>query len=214
MAARWAWTLVVVLGLPIGSYLALGSGVPSVWVGGLDYMLGIFVVAAICFDLHSPGFPRRLAMLAVVAVGILVALAEWRPQYVSYLPPMVIIAGLVWVFLDTLRPGREPLITQFARQERGGQLPPELAAYTRRLTWFWTVLFAALFSELWLLALFVPVKTYLLFANSYNYLAVAAFFVLEYLYRRVRYRRYSHASPLAFVRLLMNFSLFGSGKQS
>ncbi len=38
----------------------------------------------------------------------------------------------------TLAPGREPRIASFARLERGGELPSDLADYTRRLTWLWT----------------------------------------------------------------------------
>jgi uncharacterized membrane protein len=65
-----------------------------------------------------------------------------------------------------------------------------------------------------ILAASVSVETYMLFANTYNYLLVAMFFVAEYLYRRIRYRRYAHASPLRFLGLLLRSSLLETGKQS
>lgn len=42
-------------------------------------------------------------------------------------------------FLVTLKQGNTPLITAIACLEQGGDLPPSLAAYTRRLTCAWGV---------------------------------------------------------------------------
>jgi hypothetical protein len=38
-----------------------------------------------------------------------------------------------------------------------------------------------------------------------NYLLVVLFFVVEYIYRRVRYRHHTHASPWRMIRLLSSY---------
>jgi len=48
---------------------------------------------------------------------------------------VVINLRAVRVFRAHAGPGREALITAFARVERGGQLAPISRAYTRNLTW-------------------------------------------------------------------------------
>lgn len=214
MAVRIFWSAFFVVCFPVGSFWAIRSGIAPVWLGAGDFMLALFVLAAVISDVRSPGFPLKLAGCMGFGGVAMTVLFSWRPDYLSYLPFMAISASFAWLFGKTLRAGGgEPLITHFARMERGGQLPDELVAYTRRLTWAWTALFGCLLAESLVLAACASVETYLLFANSYNYLLVGGFFVGEYLYRRIRYRRYPHASPLAFLHMLIKANVLDAGKQ-
>ena len=57
-----------------------------------------------------------------------------------FLPPVAINLGLAALFWRTLLRGREPLVTMFARMERG-TLEVDISRYTRRLTGIWVGFF-------------------------------------------------------------------------
>jgi uncharacterized membrane protein len=100
-----------------------------------------------------------------------------------------------------------PLIARFALMERG-TLTEELAAYTRRLTWLWTLLFAGAALASLVLALSGDRDAWSLFTNLVNYLLVAALFLGEFVYRRLRFRNYQHQSPLQMLRNVRRTNLF------
>src|SRR3569623_1230688 len=90
------------------------------------------------------GQPFRIPAIAVVMTVSLVlalfhlhgglVLTAGAPHAVSYL-------GLLAIFGQSLLPGREPIVTYFARAIHGG-LAPEIENYTRRVTWAWCGFFA------------------------------------------------------------------------
>lgn len=127
--------------------------------------------------------------------------------WLLYLPPLAINLGLCWLFGRTLARGRVPLIARFAMMEQG-TLTPELAAYTRMLTWVWTLLFAAAALASALLALSGNRDAWSLFTNFLNYLLVAVLFLGEFVYRRLRFRSYRHQSPLQLLRNVRRTNLF------
>lgn len=154
-----------------------------------------------------------LAALAAYVLGSLLAigsLARWMlplaasalalaaPDAGSLLldlPPILIPVLLCWLFGRTLANGSTPLISRFAEFEQGGALTTELARYTRRLTWIWTLFFVALAAiSAWLAASGDRVA-WSWFTNFASYLLVGALFLGEFVYRRIRYRRYRHDSP-------------------
>ena len=85
--------------------------------------------------------------------------SRWRfaPSLLLFVPPAALNVAFGVFFAVTLAPGREPRIASFARLERG-ELPPDLARYTRRLTWLWTVFFFASAAIGLLLAAFAPLQ--------------------------------------------------------
>jgi len=119
--------------------------------------------------------------------------------------PIVLNLALGALFGRTLASGREPMIARFARIERGGELPPDLARYTRSLTVAWTAFFVVMAATSLGLALWGTVFAWSLFTNVVNYLLVGLFFVAEYVYRRVRYRHHQHASPSEVLRRLHTY---------
>lgn len=128
-------------------------------------------------------------------------------QWILYVPPVAINLMLCWLFGRTLAPGRVPLIARFAMLEQG-TLSDELAAYTRKLTWVWTLLFAGAALASVLLALSGNRDAWSLFTNLVNYLLVATLFLGEFAYRRVRFRNYRHQSPLQLLRNVRRTNLF------
>ena len=151
---------------------------------------------------------QRAVVAALAGVATLV-LSLWiagsYPALLLYTPPILINLALCALFAHTLRADSDPLVSRFARIERGGRLPPDLARYTRNLTCAWALFFVVMATISATLAVVGPLTTWSLFSNLLNYLLVVMFFVLEYIYRRVRYRHHPHMSPWQMVRRLRDF---------
>lgn len=162
--------------------------------------LAAYLVASLCFR-------HPLRWLVPPAAGVAVFWASPPVEWLLFVPPIVINATLAWLFGRTLVHGRVPLIARFATMEQG-TLSAELALYTRTLTWLWTLLFitAALLS--FALAISGHRNAWSLFTNFINYLLVAALFLGEFVYRRLRFRNYRHHSPLQLLRNVRGANLF------
>lgn len=173
--------------------------------------------------LLGPGLLRRrpLAWLALPPVLLAVyALARADAATLPlYLPPIAVNAGLGWLFGRTLRAGQVPLIERLVRAMHAPDetLDPAIAPYARRLTLAWTLLFVVLGSvNLALAACAMPGgllasvgieppypvarETWSAFANLWNYLLVAAFFLLEYAWRLRRFPQQPYAGLYDFMR--------------
>jgi uncharacterized membrane protein len=147
---------------------------------------------------------RAWAWITWVAVS---ALLYWlvvagHGLYALYVPPAAIPAALLLGFAGSLRAGHEPLITRFARVMHDGELPADLVTYTRRVTLLWCVVCAALFLSAVLLALFADPPLWSFMTNFVHYLVLGAVFVLEYAWRRVRFRHHPHLGFFQFLRRL------------
>jgi uncharacterized membrane protein len=112
---------------------------------------------------------------------------------------------LLWYFGRTLRPGNEALITRLATYVHGA-LPDEIKGYTRRATWAWCLFFAGMALVSVLLFALAPLATWSLFANVLNLPLVAAMYLGEYAYRRLRYPDFTHASIATVIRALQKFA--------
>lgn len=173
------------------------------WSLALALMAAAYAAALAPALLQAARRNRAAALGAAALLLACLAVLAWQADrlVLLYLPPVAINLWFALLFGASLRRGSLPLITRIARLERG-ELEPELAAYTRRLTAIWTALFLAMATESLLLALFAPVALWSWFVNVWNYVFVAALYLGEQVYRRLRYARYAHASPLALVRLI------------
>lgn len=142
-----------------------------------------------------------------------------------YIAPILVPGFMAGVFGGTLLSGQIPLIERLIRAmeaDAGNDAEPEPAVlnYARRLTLAWTVFFVALSVTNLVLGLLaepgglllsggvtpaftVPQEWWSLFANVIGYLLVAAFFLIEYAYRRQRFQRQPYRNLLDFfLRLL------------
>jgi uncharacterized membrane protein len=129
-------------------------------------------------------------------------------EWLLFLPPILINLALACVFGRTLASGRQPLISRFALMEQQ-TLSAEVAAYTRTLTWLWTLLFVAAAGASAALALSGNRDAWSLFTNLINYLLVGALFLGEFVYRRLRFRNQQHHSPLQLLRNVRRAKVFG-----
>ena len=166
------------------------------WLG---MTLTLFAFFGICACLPQTRM-RVVAALVVMALAA-AAVALANPASLLFLPPLAVNLGLAWFFGRTLAPGREPLITCFARLERG-EPKPEVLTYTRRLTWVWVMFFIAMTAVSATLALTGAYAAWMWFTAVGNYLCVAALFAFEYAYRYRRFPRDTHISPREQIALL------------
>jgi uncharacterized membrane protein len=149
--------------------------------------------------------PLRWVVPPAAAGIAFVALPD--AAWLLYAPPVAINLALCWLFGRTLARGRVPLIARFAMMEQA-TLSPELASYTRTLTWLWTLLFAGAAAASLVLALSGNRDAWSLFTNFLNYLLVALLLLGEFVYRRLRFRSYQHQSPLQLLRNVRRTNLF------
>jgi uncharacterized membrane protein len=152
---------------------------------------------------------RGGVLLALLTVAGVIGLLLWRVSGASLallypVPYLAVYAFLLWLFARTLRPGRQALITRLATHIHG-ELPAEIARYTRRVTWAWCVFFAAMALTSMLLFLFEPLPVWSVFNNLLNLPLVAAMYLGEYAWRLRRYPNFSHASIATVFRAFRNF---------
>jgi uncharacterized membrane protein len=186
--------LAVALGWPIALHFAVVSGHP----GWMPIITSIAAICAIAIWSAAKGTIAAV-IVGLGAAGLLAVIAIVAPSALVFGPPIVINAALGALFARSLRRGYEPTISVFARLEHG-TLAPELARYTRGLTWLWTILFLGLATAALLLAVYASLSAWSWFVNCATYVAVAGLFVGEYLYRRIRFPQYRHASLLTQFR--------------
>ncbi len=187
--------------------LCLFASYPAVAHFGKTTSALAVLAALVAYLLASVWIHNPLRWLAPAAAGAAVYWLAPPAEWVLYVPPVVINLALAWVFGRTLLRGRVPLISRFALMEQE-TLSPEVAAYTRLLTWLWTGLFVAAAGVSFILALSGHHDAWSLFTNLINYLLVGALFLGEFAYRRVRFRNYRHQSPLQLLRNVRRTNLF------
>lgn len=152
----------------------------------------VFFAVPLLPKLKARSLYAWLAILAVAAILYGCAVTGWA-RFLMYLPPILLPSAALWVFARSLRPGETPLVTRIATQIRG-PLPDELLRYTRAVTQFWVVLLAPMALGSALLAVFATPEFWSLMTNIVQYLLLGAAFLLEYAYRRRRFRHLEHES--------------------
>ena len=180
---------------PVAVCVAIAAGRPRLALAATCIALGVSSVA-------MPRWRRFGVALLVAAPFIMLSAAADLAQPLVFLPPVALNLGLAALFARTLKSGHEPLISTFARLERG-TLEPELARYTRRLTAVWVAFFVGAAAVSALLAFLATPAIWGWFVAVGNHVAVALLFVGEYWFRRWRFPQYRHASPLALAAIVL-----------
>lgn len=154
---------------------------------------------------HARNRPLWIAVLVVACAAAFFLSREGRLGVAAAygLPHAAIYVFLLFLFGQTLRPGKEALITRLARRVHG-TLPPYMEAYTRRLTLAWCVFFVAQLLVSGLLFAFATLNAWSAFINLLNFPLLLLMFVGEYLYRVTRYRDFPHATIAQAIRAFVN----------
>lgn len=176
--ARPILLLVLLIAYPVSIHIAIINGYT---ITALLILLSAFIL------LSSNKWSARL-LLGFVSAGVVIVLSsviDIHSQFILYLMPLLINAGLALYFGQSLLPDKTPIITQYAIYFRG-ELDPKAVIYTRRVTKVWVLFFIFLAVESLLLALFASIEIWSLFVNILNYLFIALLFAGEY-YIRIHY---------------------------
>ncbi len=179
--------VVLVIAYPALVHASVLLGAPALAFAGLLVLATVVLLPQL-----SRRRPAAWAGLLVIAAGLYLWTRSDAARLAIYLPSLLIPAALGYVFGSTLRAGREPLISGFARMARGGVLAPDLQHYTRRLTQVWTLMFALMFAVALTLILLDEIRWWSLVTNVLNYGVIGLMFAVEYAWRRWRFRHHHH----------------------
>lgn len=199
---------------PLTAYLAVSRH---------SYPLTVLAITLLAAAVLAPSLYRGRAVawiaLPCVAAGLWWLAHSQIKLLALYAPPVLIPAFLAWVFGHTLTRDQTPLISQLVRLLHPPEDPIDEAVwpYARRLTLAWTLLLTGIALTNLVLATFaapdglllaagltppftVPQPLWSLFANLVGYLLIAAFFVIEYAWRRRRFPQQPYRNFFDFLR--------------
>jgi uncharacterized membrane protein len=185
------------LGYPLLAHLAVVFQEPRLQWAALVWLTAV--------SLWSALVSRRLwawSALAISAVVLYALVLAGGGLYALYVPPAAIPAAFLVVFARSLRPGETPLIHRFAEAIRGEPLPAVLQVYARQVTQLWCGVFVAMFVSAVACAAWADPQLWSIMTNFVHYLVLAAVFVLEFAYRRRRFRDLESFGLLEYLRRL------------
>ena len=204
------------LAYPLVAHFAVVRGsVPLIVIA-----LALLVTAAILPAL-ARGSAAAWITTPIVAAGLWWLSHSTHAALPLYIAPIAVPGFMSIVFGASLLSGQTPVIAQLIRLMEPEETPDDTVwAYARSLTLAWTLLFVLIATTNLLLALLaepdglllaagvtpaitVPQEWWSLFANVIGYLLVAAFFLIEYAYRRRRFPRQPYRNLLDFFRRVL-----------
>ena len=177
-----ALLVVLSVGFAVAAHAALVKGIPPTAGALLSLVpVSLFLGWAAVRSRHRAA---AAAVLALAAIALALGWAHLERHFadVFFVQHVTINLVLAAVFGRTLFGGREPLVTRFALMIHG-ELPAEVARYTRRVTVAWTALFLAIVAASCTLYLGGWLAAWSFLANFLNPLLLVAMFVLEYAVR-------------------------------
>lgn len=157
-------------------------------------VVGLMAGAFVAASMHVLTGILLGALLGILALHFSASLG-----FLAYAPPIAAFLFMALFFLSTVRPGVEPLIVRIARTEHP-DVPPELEAHARWLTWFWGWCFVAMAAIALALAPQLPIDAWSHWVHAMGYAVPALLFLGEHLYRLRRFNQYSHGPILPLVR--------------
>jgi len=182
---------VLPVGYPIATHVAITQNQLELALLLLGSIVGLTLICRSKQPEGNLNIFFELALWTGLATLIICIILIDATRVTLYLQPIILISFFIVYFAKTLLPGKEPLITKIARiifQDDG----PEMAAYTRQVTWVWTCFLVILLVQTIGLSLFAPIELWSLFTNVLNYLFMGLLFIIEYIYRQIRFGyRYS-----------------------
>ena len=180
--AGLAIAIALSVGFALLAHAAIVEGVPPAVGAALSLVpLALLALWAARRSHHRTGVLAAIGAIALAFVFGWQELERHFPDlfFVEHAGANLVLAIL---FGRTLAGGREPLVTRFALIIHG-ELPPEVARYTRKVTIAWTVFFATLCVLSCVLYLGRFLEAWSVLANILSPILVGAMFVVEYMVR-------------------------------
>jgi uncharacterized membrane protein len=164
----------LVLGYPLLVYLAINTGVS--WIFSILFGT-LFIRRAMTGGKQAMMF----AFLAVLLFGGAILFQEISAKMI----PVFVHISMFTVFYGSLHSDAS-IIERFARLDFP-DMPPEIVAYTRRVTYVWSAFFAINILLCTALALWADNSLWTLYNGAIIYLLLGLMMISEYLWRRIRY---------------------------
>lgn len=149
---------------------------------------------------------RRAAMLTGFALACLMLLLIWHTlehhfPWIYWIEHAGTQLVLCLAFARTLRAGREPMCSYFARMVHGS-LVPAVAHYTRQITYAWVAFFGLMSLTSTVLFFAAPVAIWSAFVNFFTGPLICLMFIVEYGARRMLLPEVEHVSIFAAVKAM------------
>ena len=168
----------------------------------LGALMALLPISAAVTALAWHSKHRVLALSALGIAGAILFVAWSRvEQHFNYLYWFEHAGSqllLCLVFGRTLRQGRIPMCTYFAKAVRG-TITPEVERYSRQVTVAWTIFFGLMFSVSTVLFFMCPMPIWSVFANFFTAPLIGLMFVVEYCARQLLYPQDQHGPLLETI---------------
>lgn len=121
--------------------------------------------------------------------------------YLIALPPILLPLFILFVFAQSLLPGREPLVTAIGEASRG-PLTQAMRNYTHKVTLCWTLLLSYFVLSALIFTISAPQWVWSLMVNGFNHLLVGVFFVGEFVYRKHKFPEHNHPGFIEYIKIV------------
>jgi uncharacterized membrane protein len=206
---------IILLGVAPFLFYHLTVGSASPWLVGAVAATQITTIAW----LASVRWPIRYRVGLVISLLAVAALVAVLPG-LSARAAALVMAGcchaiaysglLIW-FGASLRGGREPVITGFARRLRK-IMPDKVVRYTRRVTAAWCVFFSAQLAASATLLVVAPLLVWSAFVNLLNLPLVATMVLAEFGCRLILFRHEPHTGLIATLSAVRRGRFIAAGR--
>jgi uncharacterized membrane protein len=188
------WVLFGALALAYAFLAHYTNSRPNMASLGTAIALAPILLAGLSLAWHANHRKAALGLFALACVGLLFSWDKLERHYslIYWIEHAGTELILCLVFARTLRCGREPMCTYFARMVHGS-LSPGLAHYTRWVTVAWVGFFAVMALISTLLFVATPIATWSVFANFFTAPLICLMFVAEYAVRKRLLPQVEHA---------------------
>jgi uncharacterized membrane protein len=188
------------MGYPLLVYLAIDNGVS--WLFSILFGV-LFIRRAMAGGKQALMF----ALLAALLLGGAILFQEISAKMI----PVLVHISMFTVFYGSLHSDTS-IIERFARLDFP-EMPPEIVAYTRKVTYVWSVFFAVNILLCSALALWADDSLWTLYNGGIIYLLLGLMMISEYLWRRIRYP-WLEIPPLkqSLINIIKNGRLVWSGR--
>ena len=208
-ALRWGAVLAAAVGYSVVAHRVAAAAAPDVF----SVLVAVAPMTALAFVMAWRSSRRAmLVALWLLACAGLYGISGWlltHYHWVFMLEHAGVYALLCLAFGKSLQAGRTPLVTGFARLVHR-TMSPALIAYTRTVTWAWTIYFGTISALSLLLFWLAPITVWSTFANLLGLPLLALMFAGEYAVRCHVLPVQDRAGPLEAIRAYRQASSAGS----
>lgn len=168
--------------------------------GGALLALAPMAAAALVIGWRSRHKLPAMALALAACLAALLALPQLQrhTSLIYWVEHAATQSLLCIAFARSLAPGRDAMVTMFARMVHG-TLEPAMERYTRQVTLAWSIFFGAMALVSTTLFLAAPVGVWSTFANFFTAPLIALMFIVEYAVRRRMLPDIEHAGIVAGV---------------